>query len=77
MTAEDILNEFSNSREYKAWKKSFSDILQYIKNEPDDEEYVDKILKNHFITSLRLYKGLEKAKEKYPEKRIGLVLIWL
>ena len=68
MAAEDILNEFNNSKEYKAWKKAFHDILQYIKKGSNDADYVDKILTNHFITSLMLYKGLEKAKENIQKK---------
>ena len=48
--------------------KNHSAILQYIKNGPDDIEHVDKILKNHFIASLLLYKGLEKAKGNIHKK---------
>lgn len=36
MTNEDIINEFNNSKEYKAWKKVFHDILQYIEKVPND-----------------------------------------
>ncbi|MCZ3367253.1 MULTISPECIES: hypothetical protein [Methanobacterium] len=48
MTAEDILNEFNNSKEYKTWKKAFINILQYIMEDSYDEEYIDKILNDHF-----------------------------
>lgn len=68
MITEDIFNDFKKSKEYKAWKKSFSKILQYIKEGPYDEEYIDKLFDNHFTASLMLYKGLEKAKENIQKK---------
>lgn len=60
-------NEVSN--EYEAWKKSFTDILDFLLRDRSKERYdeneirdlLDKLLSNHLIKSVKL--GVAYAKK--------------
>ncbi|MGZ7044485.1 MAG: hypothetical protein ACXVHO_09675 [Methanobacterium sp.] len=63
MSDEDVIKEFENTEEYKAWQGTLLSIIGFLNDEKrDDDELAEELMADHLNASLELQKGLEKAR---------------
>ncbi|MGZ7160294.1 MAG: hypothetical protein ACXVHR_07465 [Methanobacterium sp.] len=63
MSDENVIKEFEDTEEYKAWQGTLLALIGFLNDkELDDEELGEELMADHLNASLELQKGLEKAR---------------
>ncbi|MGZ7096468.1 MAG: hypothetical protein ACXVHY_04995 [Methanobacterium sp.] len=70
MRKEELINELANSDEYKAWQDSLLAIIEYSKDELNDNGLITDIIVDHINASLELGNALDRIKIEAHNREI-------
>ncbi|MGZ7108562.1 MAG: hypothetical protein ACXVHS_05620 [Methanobacterium sp.] len=70
MRKEELINELANSDEYKAWQDSLLAIIEYSKDELNDNGLITDLIVKHINASLELGNALDRIKIEAHNREI-------
>ncbi|MGZ7117792.1 MAG: hypothetical protein ACXVHS_10165 [Methanobacterium sp.] len=70
MRKEELIAELANSDEYKAWQDSLLAIIEYSKDELNDNGLITDIIVDHINASLELGNALDRIKIEAHNREI-------
>jgi hypothetical protein len=67
----NLIEQFESTTEYKEWQETLFAIIGFTSNaEKDDESLASALIVDHLDASLKLQKGIEKAKNIAKYKKM-------
>jgi hypothetical protein len=67
----NLIEQFESTTEYKEWQETLFAIIGFTSNaEKDDESLASALIADHLDASLKLQKGIEKAKNIAKYKKM-------